>query len=305
MTHTRKILLFIAFLLAVLSSVVAQDVTTPEPQPQPSETAVPADAAANNPTTTSEKSLSPRLKSVRFIAGLFWASPSGLQRRCAATIITGNTLVTSAVCAKSNYPASKYGQGGWRIVTGAEERYMQTPPNSAQTYVVKNIELDECSNIAIIQIEGSMSFGGQLMPIFISSHPVSQASTMYTFKTSDPSGNSFLGVTQGVSTACDQYLPGYTDNNFMCSQPVLGQTITDDYLGGDPIIGFSTQPDGPLAVLVGITGLYYSTLEDSQNAVANDATAYRFNAIVAAHVKHVATIAGVSAESLVSSGDLG
>ncbi|KAJ2497552.1 hypothetical protein GGH96_005009 [Coemansia sp. RSA 1972] len=303
MTHTRKLLLFIALLLAVLSSVVAQDVTTPEAQQ--SDTAVPADGTLDNLTTTSEKTLSPRLKSVRFIAGLFWASPSGLQRRCAATIITSDTLVTSAVCAKSSYPASKYGQGGWRIVTGAEERYMQTPPNSAQTYVVKNIDIDECSNIAIIQIEGNMSFGGQLMPVFISSHPVSQASTMYTFKTSDPSGNSFLGITQGVTTACDQYLPGYTGSNFMCSQPVLGQTITDDYLGGDPIIGFSTQPDGPLAVLVGITGLYYSTLEDAQNAVSNDATAYRFNAIVAAHVKHIAKIAGVSPESLVSTGDLG
>ncbi|KAJ2829832.1 hypothetical protein IWW50_000625 [Coemansia erecta] len=254
--------------------------------------------------STSSSSISPRLKSVRFIAGLFWASPSGLQRRCAATIITSNTLVTSAVCAKSDYPSSKYGQGGWRIVTGAEERYMQTPPSSVQTYVVKNVQIDECSNFAIIQIDGTLSFGGELMPVFISSHPVSQGATMYSFKTSDASGDSFISVTQGVATECDQYLPGYKDSNFMCSQPVLGQTVTDDYLGGDPIIGFSSQPDGPLAVLVGVTGLYYSTLEDAQSATSNDATAYRFNSLAASHVSNIATLAGVQAESLVSTGDL-
>ncbi|KAJ2370576.1 hypothetical protein H4S01_000278 [Coemansia sp. RSA 2610] len=229
----------------------------------------------------------------------------GLQRRCAATIITSNTLVTSAVCAKSDYPSSKYGQGGWRIVTGAEERYMQTPPSTAQTYVVSNVQIDECSNFAIIQIQGSMSFGGQLMPMFISSHPVSNGATLYTFKTSDPAGDSFLSLTQGMATDCEQFLPGYSDHNFMCTQPVLGQAVTEDYLGGDPIIGFSEQPDGPLAVLVGVTGLYYSTQADAQSAAANDATAYRFNALAASHVQDIATLAAVNPQSLVSTGDLG
>ncbi|KAJ1874630.1 hypothetical protein H4R22_002118 [Coemansia sp. RSA 1290] len=258
----------------------------------------------DNATTTSETSISPRLKTVRFIAGLFWASPSGLQRRCAATIITSNTLVTSAICAKSDYPASKYGQGGWRIVTGAEERYMQTPPSSAQAYVVSNVQIDECSNFAIITIEGSMTFGGGLMPVFISSHPVDQGATLYTFKTAEPAGRSFLSLTNGIATECDKYLPGYADENFLCTQPVLGQTVTNDYLGGDPIIGFSSQPDGSLAVLVGVTGLYYSTLEEAQTASANDATAYRFNALAAPHVRDIATLAGVSPESLVSTGKL-
>ncbi|KAJ2307969.1 Cytochrome c oxidase subunit 6 [Coemansia sp. RSA 2705] len=214
-------------------------------------------------------------------------------------------VMDELVCAKSDYPSSKYGQGGWRIVTGAEERYMQTPPSTAQTYVVSNVQIDECSNFAIIQIQGSMSFGGQLMPMFISSHPVSNGATLYTFKTSDPAGDSFLSLTQGMATDCEQFLPGYSDHNFMCTQPVLGQAVTEDYLGGDPIIGFSEQPDGPLAVLVGVTGLYYSTQADAQSAAANDATAYRFNALAASHVQDIATLAAVNPQSLVSTGDLG
>ncbi|KAJ2781640.1 hypothetical protein H4R18_002742 [Coemansia javaensis] len=239
------------------------------------------------------------------IAGLFWASPSGLQRRCAATIITSNTLVTSAACAKSDYPSSKYGQGGWRIVTDADARYQQQPPNTVQTYTVKTVQVDECGNIAIIQIDGTLSFGGALLPMFIGANTVQSNAVLYTFQTSNPGGASFLSLTPGVPDVCNQYLPGYASDGFLCTQPVLGQQITSDYLGGDPIIGISSQPDGPLAVLVGVTGLYYSTLPASQNATLNDGTAYRFNALAAAHVNAIATVAGVTPQSLVSSGKLG
>ncbi|KAJ2805747.1 hypothetical protein H4R20_001968 [Coemansia guatemalensis] len=264
------------------------------------------DSTATDETTEdSSTSISPRLKAARFIAGLFWASPKGLQRRCAATIITGNTLVTSAVCAKSDYLASKYGQGGWKIITDSVERYSQEPPKSVTTYTVKDIKIDECANFAIISIDGNISFGGDLLPLFISSHEIKQEATMYTYKTSDPTGYSFMSLTQGTADTCDQFLPGYADAKFLCTQPVNGQSVTTDYLGGDPIIGFSTQPDGPLAVLVGVTGLYYSTLEKAQTASVNDPTAFRFNAMAAAQVNNIASVAGVEAKSLVSGGELG
>ncbi|KAJ2080559.1 hypothetical protein H4R24_002997 [Coemansia sp. RSA 988] len=262
------------------------------------------DTTTEDTTGNNGKSISPRLKAARFIAGLFWASPKGLQRRCAATIITGNTLVTSAVCAKSDYPSSKYGQGGWKIITDTVERYSQEPPKSVTTYTVKDIKIDECSNFAIIQIDGNISFGGDLLPLFISSHEIKQEAIMYTYRTSDPSGNSFMSLTQGTADTCDQFLPGYADAKFLCTQPVNGQSVTTDYLGGDPIIGFSTQPDGPLAVLVGVTGLYYSTLEKAQMAGVNDPTAFRFNAMAAAQVEKIASVAKVDAKSLVSGGEL-
>ncbi|KAJ2614921.1 hypothetical protein H4S08_001472 [Coemansia sp. RSA 1365] len=281
MTYWRIATLLIVLLAAIFSGVAAEDTT------------------GSNST-----SISPRLKAARFIAGLFWASPKGLQRRCAATIITGNTLVTSAICAKSDYSSSTYGQGGWKIITDSVERYSQEPSSSVTTHTVKDIKIDECSNFAIIQIEGNISFGGDLLPLFISSHEIKQEATMYTYRTSDPSGNNFMSLTQGTADSCDQFLPGYAEKNFLCTQPVLGQSVTTDYLGGDPIIGFSLQSDGPLAVLVGVTGLYYSTLEKAQTASVNDPTAFRFNAIAAAHVSDIASVAGVEAKSLVSSGVL-
>ncbi|PIA14856.1 hypothetical protein COEREDRAFT_82460 [Coemansia reversa NRRL 1564] len=282
MTHWRIATLLIVLLAAIFSSVIAED------------------TAGSNST-----SISPRLKAARFIAGLFWASPKGLQRRCAATIITGNTLVTSAICAKSDYSASKYGQGGWKIVTDSVERYSQEPSSSVTTYSVKDIKIDECSNFAIILIDSNISFGGDILPLFISSHEIKQEATMHTYRTSDPSGNSFMSLTQGSADSCDQFLPGYVEKSFLCTQPVPGQSVTTDYLGGDPIIGFSMQPDGPLAVLLGVTGLYYSTLEKAQTADVNDPTAFRFNAIAAAHVNDIASVAGVEAKSLVSGGVLG
>ncbi|KAJ2796562.1 hypothetical protein H4R21_004661, partial [Coemansia helicoidea] len=259
----------------------------------------------NTNTNTNKSFIAPRLRSARMIAGLFWASPSGLQRRCAATIITSNTLITSAACAKSDYPASKYGQGGWRIITDIDARYAQQPPITTQTYPVTKVQVDDCSNIAIIQIGENLSFGGPLLPMFIGTGAVTDTSMLYTFKTSDPSGDSFLSVTKGADAVCNQFMPGYAQDNFLCTQPVLGQQVTKDYLGGDPIIGFSSQPSGPLAVLVGVTGLYYSTLAQAQNGTANDGTAYRFNALAAAQVDAIAAVAGVTPQSLVSTGSLG
>ncbi|KAJ1663592.1 hypothetical protein IW140_004814 [Coemansia sp. RSA 1813] len=259
-----------------------------------------------NTATTGSKAVSSELANVKFIAGLFWASANGLHRRCAATVITNNTLVTSAACAMSDYPTTAYGAGEWRIVAGnTDDRYLETVGSNVTGYSVANVDIDKCANFAVIQLKDPMVIGSEIQTIFLSSHSIDQSAQLYTYNTSDPTGNSFLSLAQGSSDACEMLRPGYVDDYFICTQPVQNQHVTGDYLGGDPIIGFSSQPQaGSIVALVGITGMYYSTIANAQHGEMNDPTAYRFNPMVAPQVNTVAAYAGVNPTSIITTGNL-
>ncbi|KAJ2558473.1 hypothetical protein EV175_000767 [Coemansia sp. RSA 1933] len=268
--------------------------------------ALAVNVAGQTDTTTSSGTISPELTNVKFIAGLFWASASGLHRRCAATVITNNTLVTSASCAMSDYPSAAYGAGEWRIVAGdTDDRFLETAGSSVTGYSVANVDIDKCSNFAIIQLSEPVDIGSEIQTIVLSSHEIDQGSQLYTFNTSDTSGNPFLSLSQGSDDACNMLRPGYADDYFICTQPVQDQYVTGDYLGGDPILGFSNQPQaGTIVALVGVTGMYYSTIAAAQHGDMNDPTAYRFNPMVAPHVDKIATYAGVDPTSIITTGSL-
>ncbi|KAJ1787563.1 hypothetical protein LPJ59_005707 [Coemansia sp. RSA 2399] len=252
------------------------------------------------------QTVSPELTNVKFIAGLFWASANGLNRRCAATIISNNTLVTSASCAMSDYPTSAYGAGEWRIVAGnTDDRFLETTGSDVTGYSVANVDIDKCADFAIIQLSEPMDIGSDIQTIILSSHEIDPSAQLYTFNTSDTTGNPFLSLSQGNSDACSMLRPGYADDYFICTQPVQNQYVTGDYLGGDPIIGFSNQPQsGTIVALVGVTGMYYSTIASAQHGEMNDPTAYRFNPMVAPQVDIIAGYAGVDPTSIITTGDL-
>ncbi|KAJ2722066.1 hypothetical protein GGI07_003553 [Coemansia sp. Benny D115] len=254
-------------------------------------------------TMSSAGNLSPKLTATRFLAGLFWSSKTGgMHRRCAATIISETVLLTSAACGQSANPQKKYGDGEWRVVAGTDDRFLETTSVAGNT--VKSVDLDQCSNLATIVLSEPLLFGDTIMPIVLSNQAVTKDATLVTFNTLDATGEPFLELTQGGDDACEMMLSGYTKSNLLCTQPVQGQLVTQDYLGGDPIIGYSMQPSASLAVLVGVTGLYYSTLADARAGSINDPTAYRFSAMVAPHVNNIATLAGVDAQKISSTGVL-
>ncbi|KAI9500424.1 hypothetical protein BX070DRAFT_230073, partial [Coemansia spiralis] len=270
-----------------------------------SATIVTGQSVSATPSSPSQ-SVSPKLENVKFIAGLFWASSTGLYRRCAATIVTNNTLVTSAACAMSDYPSTAHGPGEWRIIAGnTDDRFLESPTSDVQGYSVASVDIDKCSNFAIIKLRDIMDIGSEIQSIVLSSHPMEQNKMLNTYNTSNPYGDPFLSLTQGSMDACNLMRPGYASDYFICTQPVQGQHVAGDYLGGDPIIGFSNQPQaGAIVVLVGITGMYYSTISAAQNGSMNDPTAYRFSPMVAPHVNKIATYAGVKPISIITTGDL-
>ncbi|KAJ2524598.1 hypothetical protein GGI11_000702 [Coemansia sp. RSA 2049] len=254
----------------------------------------------------STETVSSELTDVKFIAGLFWASATGLHRRCAATVVTNNTLVTSAACAMSDYPTAAYGAGEWRIIAGdTDDRYLETAGSDQKGFSVANIDIDKCANFAVIQLSDEMYIGSEIQSIVLSSHPLEAGVQLFTYNTSNPTGNPFLSLSLGGTDACEMHLPGYTDNYFICTQPVQNQKVAGDYLGGDPIIGFSNQQQaGAIVALVGVTGRYYSTLVDAQNGNINDPAAYRFSPMVAPHIDKIAKYAGVEPTSIITTGSL-
>ncbi|KAJ2472775.1 hypothetical protein EV174_005784, partial [Coemansia sp. RSA 2320] len=194
------------------------------------------------------QSLSPNLSAARFIAGLFWSSSTGLHRRCAATVVSNSVLLTSASCALNKYPIAAYGPGSWVVIAGSDSRYLSSPAsNSVQTFAVRNIDIDQCGNLGVITLAAPMILGDTIKAIALSSAAVPMAASLNTYSTINPYGSPFLVLTQGNADECELMLPGYAQDNFMCTQPVQGQIVTGDYLGGDPIIGYGAQNGVPVA----------------------------------------------------------
>ncbi|KAJ2883806.1 hypothetical protein H4R27_002523 [Coemansia aciculifera] len=281
---TRRLTgLFVAFLLACVPNVLAQNVTTQQQQ-----------------------TVSPNLASTKFLAGLFWSSSTGLHRRCAATIVANNVLLTSASCALDKYPNLAFGPGQWVVISSGDSRFTQNLTASAvQPSAVKSIDIDQCANLATITLTTPLTLSDAIKPILMNGAQVPQTAMLNTYNTSNPYGSPFLALTLGNQQQCETMKPQYVQDKFICTQPVQGQFITSDYLGGDPIIGFSVQGATPVAVLVGITGQFYSTWVNAQNGGINDPTAYRFSALVSSRVAQIASIAGVDPQTLTSANPLG
>ncbi|KAJ2488720.1 hypothetical protein IWW37_004568 [Coemansia sp. RSA 2050] len=273
--------LLVAVLLACAPSAMAQDVTT------------------------QQQTVSPNLAATKFIAGLFWSTTSGLHRRCAATIVANNVLLTSATCALDKYPNVAHGPGQWVIVATGDSRFSQKLTPQVQSMTVKSVDIDQCANLATITLTTPLTLGESIKPILMSNAQVPLTAMLNTYNTSNPYGSPFLALTQGNQQQCETIRPQYSQDKLICTQPVQGQFITSDYLGGDPIIGFSVQGNTPVAVLVGITGQFYSTLVNAQNGGINDPAAYRYSALVGSRIAQIASIAGVEAVTLTSSNPLG
>ncbi|KAJ2832535.1 hypothetical protein GGI24_001194 [Coemansia furcata] len=256
-------------------------------------------------TTTTPQTVSPNLAATKFIAGLFWSTATGLHRRCAATIVANNVLLTSASCALDKYPNIAFGPGQWVVVTAGDSRFSQNLTASVQPSAVKSIDIDQCANLATITLTTPLTLSDAIKPILMNTAPVPQTAILNTYNTSNPYGSPFLALTQGSQQQCEAIRPQYSQDKFICTQPIQGQFITSDYLGGDPIVGFSVQGTAPVAVLVGISGQFYSTLVDAQNGGINDPTAYRFSALVGSRVAQIASTAGVDPLTLTSANALG
>ncbi|KAJ2878959.1 hypothetical protein IWW38_006209 [Coemansia aciculifera] len=182
---------------------------------------------------------------------------------------------------------------------------MQNLTTSATPPVpVQSVKLDQCANLAIITLAAPL-VGANISPILMSSASVPTTAMLNTYDTLDAYSTPFLALTQGNQAQCQAFNPQYSQYNMLCTQPVQGQTITSDYLGGDPIIGFSVFNNTPSAVLVGITGQYYSTFVFAQTGRDNDPGAYRFSALVAPSIGTIAAAAGVSAANLTNPNPLG
>ncbi|KAJ1940665.1 hypothetical protein GGF37_003879 [Kickxella alabastrina] len=250
--------------------------------------------------------ISAKLSTTRFISGLFWVSDTGsFHRRCAATIVTETILLTSASCAQSDYPLKQYGPGSWVIVSGTDSRFEPEPTNITTSNLVENIQMDITTNLAFIRLKDPLKFDSTVMPVVLNSlATVPLETVLTTFNTLEAYGNPMLTITQGNQESCKLMLPDHQQMGLLCTQPVQEQSLLVDYLGGDPIIAFSEQPSAPLAVLVGITGLYYSTVAEARVGIVNDPTAYRFSGLIAPNVDIVAGIAGVDAKTISSSGNL-
>ncbi|KAJ2621254.1 hypothetical protein GGF44_005467, partial [Coemansia sp. RSA 1694] len=251
--------------------------------------------------------VSANLAATKFIAGLFWSSTTtGLHRRCAATIVANNVLLTSASCALDKYPTLAYGPGQWVVITGGDSRFTQNLTSSAVTpAAVKSIDIDQCANLATITLATPLVLTDAIKPILMSKAEVPLTALLNTYNTLNAYGSPFLALTQGNREQCEALRPLYAQDKFVCTQPVQGQLITGDYLGGDPIIGFSVQNNTPAAVLVGISGQFYSKLVYAQNGRDNDPAAYRFSALVASRIAQIASIAGVDPATITSSNPLG
>ncbi|KAJ1647959.1 hypothetical protein LPJ64_000707 [Coemansia asiatica] len=263
--------------------------------------------ASNNTTSTgapaslntSAGSVSSRLSAAKFIAGLFWSSQTtGMHRRCSATVISENLLVTSAACAQSQNPISKFGNGEWRIVAGTDDRFLDVPAASAVGNKVASINMSTCANFAAILLSEPLTLGKSIKPILLSNSPAFQTTTVVTYNTTDPAVDPLVILTPGTDEACELLFPGYSKKGFLCTLPVDKQTVTADYLGGDPIIGFVPQDGVAEPVLFGVTGLYYSTIAEAQAAQANDPTAYRYSPLVAQQVGKLASLGGLDAQKI-------
>lgn len=251
-----------------------------------------------------ETSISPRLASAKFIAGLFWQTTVGTTRRCAATIVTNNVLVTSAACAQDAHPRAVYGAGKWVVVAGTEDRYQSKLNVKTKSYIVKHIDSLNENNLAFVSLESPLTLNGQVAAIGLSNATIGPSTIMNGFKTVDPTDSHLLVLTQGANNICQGSLPTYQQQGLLCTQPVESQDVTTDYLGGDPIIGYSVNSGTASSVLLAVSGQYYSTSAAAQSAQTNDPSAYRFNGLVGQHIDKVSMLAGVAADSLVSNGVL-
>ncbi|KAJ1817733.1 hypothetical protein GGH91_004905 [Coemansia sp. RSA 2671] len=266
---------------------MAQNVTTQQQPPPPPQT------------------VSPNLAATKFIAGLFWSTTSGLHRRCAATIVANNVLLTSASCALDKYPNVAHGPGQWVVVTAGDSRFTQKLAAGTQSMAVKSVDIDQCANLATITLTTPLAPSEAIKPILMSNAQVPLTAMLNTYNTSNPFGSPFLALTQGNQQQCEAIKPQYSQDKLICTQPIQGQFITSDYLGGDPIIGFSVQGSTPVAVLVGITGQFYSNLVNAQTGGINDPAAYRFSGLVGSRIAQIASTAGVEPATLTSSNPLG
>ncbi|KAJ2745845.1 hypothetical protein GGI20_001846 [Coemansia sp. BCRC 34301] len=262
---------------------------------------------ACNYNTPQQLTVSPNLAATKFIAGLFWSSTTtGLHRRCAATIVANNVLLTSASCTLDKYPTLAYGPGQWVVITEGDSRFTQNLTAGAATpAAVKSIDIDQCANLATITLATPLVLGDKVKPILMNSAEVPFTAMLNTYNTKNAYGSPFLALTQGNREQCEALKPFYAQDRFVCTQPVQGQLVTSDYLGGDPIIGFSVQNNTPTAVLVGISGQFYSRLVYVQTGRDNDPAAYRFSALVGSRIGQIASIAGVNAATITSSNPLG
>ncbi|KAJ2638211.1 hypothetical protein GGF40_001824, partial [Coemansia sp. RSA 1286] len=243
--------------------------------------------------------VSARLSAAKFIAGLFWSSQTtGMHRRCTATIIAENVLVTSAACAQTANPIGKYGDGEWRIVAGTDDRYLSVPAASVVGNKVESVSSNKCSNLAIITLSEPLLLGDNIAAILMSNSPVLDTTTVVAYSTIKPEADPLVILTPGDSDACELLFPDYDKRGLLCTSPVDTQDVTADYLGGDAIIGFVPQDDVAKPVLFGVTGLYYSTVAEAQTAQANDVSAYRYNPLVSQHVGRIASLGGLDAQKI-------
>ncbi|KAJ2705891.1 hypothetical protein FB645_002075 [Coemansia sp. IMI 203386] len=321
MVGSRILLIFLVFILAVsVVQVAAQEQNQDDALSQSQDVITGASssegiaAAAsqtilgagpeNSPTGApvsqgTSAGVSARLSAAKFIAGLFWSSQTtGMHRRCSATIIAENVLVTSAACAQTANPISKYGDGEWRIVAGTDDRYLSVPAASVVGNKVESVSSNKCSNLAIITLSEPLLLGDNIAAILMSNSPVLDTTTVVTYNTIKPEADPLVILTPGDDDACELLFPDYDKRGLLCTSPVDTQDVTADYLGGDAIIGFVPQDDVAKPVLFGVTGLYYSTVAEAQTAQANDVSAYRYNPLVSQHVGRIASLGGLDAQKI-------
>ncbi|KAI8323455.1 hypothetical protein GQ54DRAFT_303375 [Martensiomyces pterosporus] len=265
------------------------------------------DAPAAQPTVDTTVPVPFNLQNAKFIAGLFWATPgSGAFRQCSASVIASTVLVTSAACANAEYARSLHGPGQWLIAAGSDKRYMPHLPDTAQEHsVVKSIDVDSETNFAIIELEAPLELSDSIRPIVISTQTgIPGTANLNMYNTTDLTYSPFVKLMQGTEAECKGVVPGYPQDKFFCTMPVRNQSVFGDRLGGDPIVGYTLLTNAPTALLVGITGSYYSKSSPTLAGQKNDPSAYRFNSIVAAHIERIASAANASVSSIANAGPL-
>ncbi|KAJ1810880.1 hypothetical protein LPJ75_004161 [Coemansia sp. RSA 2598] len=221
-----------------------------------------------------------------------------MHRRCSATIISETLLVTSGACAQDQNPISKFGDGEWRIIAGTDDRFLDAPAASVPSNRVAAVKISKCANFASILLSEPLTMGESVGPILLSNSPIHDTTTVVTYNTTDPAADPLVILTPAPDEECELLFPGYSKRGLLCTLPVSKQSVTADYLGGNPIIGFVQQGDVAQPVLFGVTGFYYSTIAEAQAAQANDPSAYRYNPLVAQQVGKLATLGGLDPQKI-------
>ncbi|OMJ08137.1 hypothetical protein AYI69_g8671 [Smittium culicis] len=203
----------------------------------------------SNDASITQSSVNSALTPASFLASLNYLDSNNINiRACSATIISPRVLVTNDLCV--TLLESRFGKGTINIIAGSIDRFLPTA-NYTGTFLSK-VVVDTYSKLSFLILDTPLTFNSTIKSIPLTSRSVNPGYSAIFL-------NSAVNSTAPISTikfvdnsVCQNSYSSYDPSkaNMICvSNPK--KTDCDNYVGGDPILVYTSSNKLALAGIYG------------------------------------------------------